>query len=415
MVYCLVEDIFFKPFMEALQRATTDLKPFKGNFNDVYHSYWHTFNGVGRVPESFAVADGSNSSTTFRGGLRAVCMRAVVNVYHSGNLKDTIPSVDVKVGQKLRCGAFYMKALEFRGLANVLGKCKVAMCDGDLYPTLHPAIVWHEQQEVKAYLEYLNAFYSLYSEAYKRGTLLLGVVKDSTTNYVRAKIIAQYILAKRPELVRDLSRVRSPQKITWLIKGAEVDPACEGEAETPTSDEEVFDECAPEPGFTTPMLLAPQPIFLNEEVKAGTSSWLNSRIRQRLIDKGPPLSEVADTLDRIYSLPPIVMFYWRPWHGIGVYRVDVAGWVFGRDGKWNDLSNDAFLGEGVSVAEEVAAMLNALSPEPFTVKPLFDVDYVVRIDSGVYKDCYLPIIVDALRNVGLKAVMTKRDLREMIR
>jgi len=359
------------------------------------------------------VADGSCSSTTLRGELRVVCARALVNVYRAGSLVESFPSVDVRFGWRLRRGTFYMRALELNGLAKALRSCEAALCDGTLYPTLHPVIVRYRRQEVEAYVEYLNALHNLYAEAYDRRILLLGVVKDSSTNYVRARILAQHISAEKPELAKALSRVRSLRNMARLL--SEAGEAYVEEAEALTSDEEVFDEYAPEPGFTAPMLLAPQPIFLSEEVKAGTARWWDSRVRRRLIDKGPPLSEVAGALDRLYSLPPIVMFYWRPWHGIGVYRVDVAGWVFGRDGKWNDLSNDAFLGEGVSVAEEVAAMLNALSPEPFTVKPLFDVDYVVRIDSGTYKDCYLPIIVDTLRKVGLKAVMTKRDLREMIR
>jgi len=407
----LAEDVFLKPFMDALGRAVSGLKPFKGWFSGVYRSYWHEFGGVGRAPESFAVADGSCSSTTFRGGLKAVCARAIVNVYRAGSLVESFPSVDVRFGWRLRRGTLYMRALELNGLARALRGCEAALCDGDLYPTLHPVIVRHRRQEVEAYVEYLNALHNLYAEAYDRRILLLGVVKDSLTNYVRARILAQRISAEKPELAKALSRVRSLRNMARLL--SEAGAAYVEEAEALTSDEEVFDECAPEPGFTAPMLLAPQPIFLSEEVKAGTACWWDSRIRRRLIDKGPPLSEVAGALDRLYRLPPVVMFYWRPWHGIGVYRVDVAGWAFGRGDRWGDLGGDAFIDEGA--AEGVAAMLNALSPEPFAVKPLFDADDAVRFSSGLYRECYLPLIVEALRGAGFKAVMTKRDLRELIR
>ncbi len=418
----LAEDAFFPCFRNAVSKISSLSFPFVDSFKGVYLSYWREFAGKKSAISGFAVADGSRSSTTFRGGVRVVCVRALANVYEGNRLVDRVFDVDVRAGHRLRRASLYMRALEFKCLRKAVEgheKVLLAICDGDLYPTLHPVIVRMTSQEVEAYVEYLNAFCELYECALKRNIILAGVTKDSFVNYLRARILAQYILQNDVEFGGEISRLRSVRNIERRLKermgqskGFE---ALIEEVGRLSSDEEIFDEYAEKPGFTVPLVLAPQPIYLSEEIKAGTKTWRGSKMRRRLKARNPPFKDVADALDRLFSLPPVVLSYWRPWHGLGVYRVDVAGWTLGINCRWDEVEGDYFVEESViKKFEELIAALNGLSPEPFTVKPLLDVDDLVRFTAKTYKDCYEPLIIEALRKAGFKAKLTKRDLRELM-
>jgi hypothetical protein len=420
----VAEGSFFQIFLTAISKIDLMSIAFDEDFKDVYLSFWHEFDGKSGGLPSFVVADGGSSSTTFRGGVRAACVRAMANIYDGASLVGSLYDVDVRVGHRLRGASLYMRALEFRCLRKALESCStavMAMCDGDLYPSLHPVVIRLTDQEVGAYVEYLRALYELYKLAVERKILLVGVTKDSFVNYLGARILTSQISKENKELGRELSRIRSIRNIerrlsslVGKVEGIEV-YLREAKRLSVSSDEEVFDEYAVKPGFTTPLVLAPQPIYLSEEIKAGTRCWASSKIRGRLIEAGPPLSDVAGVLDGLYSLPPVVLSYWRPWHGVGVYRLDVGGWYFGLDVKWGSVEGDFFLPEeALARLEGAVAILNSLSPEPFTVKPLLDVDALVRFEAETYKECYEPLLVEALRKAGLKALPTKRDLRRVV-
>jgi hypothetical protein len=418
----LAEGSFFQLFLAATSKLGLPPAASNGVFKDFYLPFWREFDGKNGEPRSFAVADGSGSSTTFRGGLRVAVVRAIANVYCWNSLAGSVSDVDVKVGHRLRRASLYMRSLEFKCLREALdshGGVSMALCDGDLYPTIHPVLVRLTTQEVQAYVEYLNAFYELYRFAAEKGILLVGITKDSFVNYLGAKVLAHLVSQGNPDLGRELSRVRSIRNIErklsekrGQLKNCEV-YLKEAERMLSSSDEETFDACTTKPGFTVPLVLAPQPIFLSEEISAGTMRWADSKIRGRLLGRGPPFTEAAEAFDRLYGLPPVVMSYWRPWHGLGVYRVDVGGWMFGLKVGWGTVESDYFLEGGVERFREVAAALNGLSPEPFTVKPLLDADDLVRFSVKTYKECYEPIIVQALRRAGLKPSLTKRELREL--
>jgi hypothetical protein len=420
----MAEDSFFQQFLAAISKLGPISMPFDESFKDVYLSFWREFDGKSMEAPNFVVADGSGSSSTFRGGVRVAVVRAIANVYRCNGLVGSVYDVDVRVGHRLRRASLYMRALEFKCLKRALegyDGVSMALCDGDLYPTIHPVLVRLTAQEVEAYVEYLKAFSELYRFAMERKILLIGITKDSFINYMGAQILANHILQENPDLGRVLSRVRSIKNIMRILSSLKDQlhnyPVYFNEAQrmSMSSDEEIFDEYATNPGFTTPLVLAPQPIYLSEEIKAGTRRWKDSRIRDRLMNAEPPLNEVALTLDRLYELPPVVISYWRPWHRLGVYRVDVAGWAFGLDVKWDSLEGDHFLNdEAMEKFRDVVAVLNGLSPEPFTVKPLLDADDLVRFSANTYKECYEPLIIEALRKAGLKALLTKRDLRELM-
>jgi len=418
----LAEDSFLPRYLDALSKIGRLKLSFDESFKDIYLTFWHNFGGRCDEVPSFAVADGSRASTVFRGGVRAVCLRALTNVYEGSSLVGGVVDVDVKVGHRLKRSSLYMRALEFKCLRKALEgspNVAVAICDGDLYPSIHPVMVRLTVQEVEACVEYLNAFYDLYEFAKNRGILLIGVTKDSFVNYLRARILATYIASENKELGEALTHERSIRRIERRlasIRGqAESIKRYLNEAGRVTSDEEIFDEYAVNPGFSKPLVLAPQPIYLSEEIKAGTKSWRGSRIRKRLLRRGSPFRDVAEVLDRLYALPPVILSYWRPWHGIGVYRVDVGGRSLGVDEQWNSVESDYFLPEErLGFCEKVFSILNGLSPEPFTVKPLLDADDLVRFSAEIYRECYEPLLIEALRKAGFKALLTKRDIRELM-
>jgi hypothetical protein len=316
-----------------------------------------------------------------------------------------------------------MKALELKCLLKALKDSEdgsIAIHDGTIYPTISPkSFAGTTEQEVDAILEWLSSLHSLYKFAMDHGHVLIGVVKDSHVNYLRSRILVSCITDVNSKFGEAIARERSLKNIGRRLR--EVLAMSHNyalreflkEAELMTSDEEVFEMCTSEPGFTKPLILAPQPIYLSEEVKAGTKNWWESRLRSRL-ESSSLLRPVARIFDRIYSLPPVVMFYWRPWHGYGVYRVDVSGWTLGLGLRCGDMEGDMLMDEIVEKCENIASALNSLSPEPFAVKPLSDVDELVRLRRDVYQESYEPVLIDYLRNNGLRAHLTKRGMREMV-
>jgi len=406
--------------MDAVSYLGSLSVSFDDSFMDMYVSRWIEFDEKVDSLPVFAVVDGSRGSTSFRGGLKVVCARALANVYEGWNIVGNVFDMDVRVGRRLQGESFYMSALEFKCLKRALEKydgVTVASYDGSLYPTIHSLLVKFTSQQIQAYTEYLNSFYELYKLAVEHRILLVGVVKDSFVNYLAAKVLADRISLENPELGKKLERLRSMANLREEISKSQLENRDaylrEVERMSISSDEETFDEFASKAGFTVPLVLAPQPLYLSEEVKAGTKGWTDAKIRKRLLEAGPPFSRVAEALDRIYELPPIAMSYWRPYHGVGVYRLDVCGHFLGLNSKWNTTEVNFFLEEGVEGFKHVVALLNSLSPEPFAVKPLLDVDDLVRFKVKVYRECYEPIIVDALKKAGLKPLLTKRDLREI--
>jgi len=412
--------MFFQRFIDSVSYLESLSFSFDDSFRDIYMSCWIEFAEKTDNLPVFAVVDGSRGSTTFRGGLKVVCVRALANVYEGWNIVGNVFDVDVRVGQRLQGESFFMSALELKCLRKALEKYEgvtVALYDGSLYPTLHSLLVKFTSHQVQAYKEYLNSFYDLYKFAIEHDIVLVGVTKDSFVNYLAARVLADRISLENPELGKRLERLRSMASLRDEISKSQLENRDvylrEVDRMSFSSDEETLDEFASKAGFTVPLVLAPQPLCLSEEVRAGTKKWTDAKIRERLLKAGPPFDHVVEALDRIYELPPVVMSYWRPYHGVGVYRLDVCGHFFGLNSKWNLTEADFFLEESVEKLKHIIVLLNSLSPEPFAVKPLLDVDDLVRFKVKVYRECYEPIIVDALKKAGLKPLLTKRDLREM--
>jgi hypothetical protein len=58
--------------------------------------------------------------------------------------------------------------------------------------------------------------------------------------------------------------------------------------------------------------------------------------------------------------------------------------------------------------------LNSLSPEPLFVKPLMEVDQIVRLDRKLYSQVYEPLLTTELRRRGIRALERKRRRRDLV-
>ncbi|MCD6529616.1 DNA double-strand break repair nuclease NurA [Candidatus Bathyarchaeota archaeon] len=420
----MAEDIFFPLFSSALSSLKVDAFEISDFLMNVYASYWHPFKEKDEeYPDSFVVADGSYQSTSFQGGVRATCVRAIAVKYEGNTLTSFYPEVDVKLGLRLKGSSYYMKALELKCLLKALRDSHdrtIAIHDGTVYPTISVnSFAEPREQEVSAMLEWLNSLRDLYEFAMDHGHILIGLVKDSHVNYLRSRILVNCVAEVDRELSMEIARERSLKNIGRRLReevlASENDLLKDimKDAELMTSDEEVFEVCASEPGFTKPLALAPQPIYLSGELKAGTPNWRESRLRKRL-ESSSLLRGVSKALDDIYSMPPVVMFYWKPWHSYGIYRVDVSGWSLDVKLECSEMGGDVFMDDLVEKCEQIVSALNGLSPEPFAVKPLSDVDELVRLRRDIYQESYEPLLVDYLRSRGLRAHLTKRGIREAV-
>lgn len=423
----MAEDVFLPLFLKALSEIDSLIVHTCNEFfKELYSSLWHNFNKSTVCTGNFVVCDGSYQISELQGGTRIVYARALAHKYKGNKLVEPFPDIYIKVGHRLKRVSLYMKALELRSLKLALESCcngSLAIYDGSLYPTLPPVIAKFTQQEIEAVTEWLNALYQLYHYSFEHKHLLLAISKDSYVSYLRVRTLVSSLASEDPDLGQVLSRERSLRRIakrlrelvqTEFSSKRELLKTYLTEFERPTSDEEALDESTSEPGLSTSLKLAPQPIYLGEEVKAKTKDWWSSVMRRRL-RASQELKCISDVLDHLYSLPPIAIFYWRPWHGVGVYRVDVAGWNLGITDRWGDMGGDSFTSSNAfENCKKIAAILNGLSPEPYAVKPLTDVDTLVRLDGRTYRECYEPLIMEKLRSLGLKAYPTKRKIREFV-
>ena len=405
-----MERVFRSLFLEQLKNALERLAPPDPSMprpvRDMLSTVWRGFPRSER-PECFAACDGSSGTAVYSGGITVWLLRAVC-VSEKG-APDA--RVWVEAGHRLRGRGYALKALELELLADAaerLPSGSPVLHDGTLYPTLPPS----PERLVKRrkYVErFLSALVRLLKTCLGRGLRVAGVSKDSDVSYLRVKLALDYLSSQGIHLGRERSLRRIVRELGRLGRSPAAE-AVRNELEIPTSDQEEVEASTSGPGYTAPLVLAPHVLYLGEEIKAGTRDWWGSRVRARWLEY-EELRPVVERLDELYELPPVYVTYWRPHHGLGVYRVDSLA-VF-HDGKWGDLSADRLSRDGCDEAERLMAMLNGLSPPPHTVKPLLDADELVRVKGLVFREGYEPVIRDALRTKGFYARPRRRVIRDL--
>jgi len=185
------------------------------------------------------------------------------------------------------------------------------------------------------------------------------------------------------------------------------------ELEQDFSDEGLYSELVTEPGFTTPLALAPHTIFLSGESKA--KGWYDTNFRKR-IERDSDLSGVLKRLDEYFSSTPIALTYWKPPGVSVVYRLDVPASLLGYRGECGNLSEDVFLEEEeyLSAMRNIVSMLNWMRQGPYVVYPLVQVDSIAKLDRNLYKTAYEPAIVEELRRRGFRVNPRKRKIRDLL-
>jgi hypothetical protein len=425
----LAENMFLSSFIEEVNKIsnlTLKVEP-QERFKKIYEGLWIDFDSIFPLNFNFMVCDGSKGVTEFQGGIKVLYARALVHFFKAQTFMDKFVETKIFVDHLLQKEDSYMKAVELIALKKALEKVDdvLAIYDGSLYPTF-PLSALNNEKIAKAKIEEFKALAALYKQSYEKNQILIGLCKDSNVSYIRARALIEQLKVENPKLGEEISKQMYPSRIAKKLRKMIEDEANENikkllesyccEFELKTSDEEVFSNLNLKPGFTTPLILAPQTLYLEAKYEE-KRSWWNSIFRDKMIkSKNDFLHEIANLLDEIYSLPPLATICWKPHHGLEVYRVDIAGWSLKIKEKSGDLTENIFIknGEILKYCKEVVAKLNALSSTPTVLKPLTDVDSLVRIDNSTYRNVYEPILIDALKKAGLKAKLRKRRFREIL-
>lgn len=426
----MIEEAFFSMFMRELRDSVENLTPPKPRSDwsrGLYLSKWRALEDSVKPDGAVVACDGSISESSFSGGLMVWTARAVAHIYSYEGEVRSIPGVAVKIGYRLKGRPYFMKALELETLNRAVKEAEMefgevfALFDGSLYLRfIHHLPRLESMGEI--FQRYVEALVGCLKTVRGGKTSMVGLSKDSDVSYVRARILLDAILMEEPEIGEELrserrSVKRMAERLREIVVHRPGDTALKGyleELDLEVSDEALYMDLAVEPGFTVPLLLAPQTHFITEEVARGTRSWWESSFRERLRGS-PELQRLASILDEYYSQPPIATSYWRARSGLGVYRVDIPSALLGFEGRCGDLQEDRFLnGDGVSKAGELMAALNWLTREPYAVNPLTEVDMVVRLDRRLYRQVYEPVIVEELARRGFKVTPRKRWIRDLV-
>jgi len=417
-------------FVEELRESVRNLTPPEPHTSwarSLYLSKWNPCNASCEPNGAVVACDGSLGESSFSGGLVAWAGRAVAHIYARDGQVATIPEAAVKVGYRLSERSAFMKALELRVLRKAVEKAMhdhervFAIFDGSLYLTFlhYPPRLEATAWEFETYFKELNSLLKLSQDS---GVFILGLSKDSDISYLRARILLDALLQVDASIGAELAiKGRSVRRMAERLR-ERVERLPErgflrsylGEFELEISDEGLYSEIASEPGFTTPLLLAPQTHFVTEEIERGTKSWWESTFRRRL-ERSGRLSSLIAVLDDFYTQPPIAVFYWKARPELGVFRVDVPSSLLEYDGSCGNLAEDIFTDDrGLKATKSLVETLNWLSHEPYVVNPLTEVDAIVRLDRGLYKQAYEPVIIEELRMKGFKVNPRKRSVRDFV-
>ncbi|MEM2088169.1 MAG: DNA double-strand break repair nuclease NurA [Thermoproteota archaeon] len=423
----MTEEQFFQMFLDRLRESVGKLTPLElqsSPFKNSYLSKWNPCEDSAQPSGAIVACDGSIGESSFSGGLVVLIARAIAHIYTpEGGLK-SIMEVDTEANYKLQGRSLFMKTLELRVLRKALEKtlqeheAVLGIFDGSLYLTfLHHRE--HLRRVAWVFEKYVRELASLLKLTGKN-TVIIGLSKDSDINYLRAKIMLDVVKSLSTELMAEVKRGRSIKRIRERLAGkAEFEPkgsmlrTCIEELEKDLSDEGVYGELAPNPGFTTPLLLAPQTLFLTGESKA--RSWWDTGFRG-LLENDVALKGILEALDEYFSTTPIALSYWRPAGMLGVYRLDVSSSLLGCEGSCGDLSDDKFMDDEAALKRMrgIISFLNWMKQGPHVVYPLVEVDTIARLDRTLYKNAYEPVIVDELKRRGFKVSPRRRSIRDMV-
>jgi hypothetical protein len=427
----LAEEAFFSKFTESLHDSARRLVPPEirsGWARSLYLSKWKNLLDSAEPDAAIVACDGSIGESSFSGRLVAWVARAIAHIYTKGGEVRSIPEVAVSIDYGLEGRSLFMKALELETLTKAIASASAefkrvfAVFDGSLYLTF-----FHYPPRIESMLavfeRYVRALAKCLNAAKRNRTAIIGVSKDSDISYLRARILLDALLQANPSVGEELGRKqrsvrRMADRLREITEQHPKDTVLRSHLEEfslETSDEALYSEVASEPGFTRPLMLAPQTHFVTEEIDAGTTSWWKSIFRSRLKDRSPKFASLVVALDEYYSQPPIAVSYWKARPELGVHRVDIPSNLLGYEGRCGDLQEDKLATDNESLsAEKLIATLNWLSHEPYVVNPLTEVDAVVRLDRGVYKQAYEPVIIEELTKRGFKLNPRRRSVRDYV-
>jgi hypothetical protein len=413
----MAEEQFFPLFISRLREEIEKIPPYNPAepLKEIYREYWVPFGDSVTFNGPVVACDGSQGKSELSGGLVAWMARAIAHISAGGPPIKAKPEVRVKVGYGLEGESIFMKAVELQTLKAALEEALreygdvLALHDGSLYLTFlhHPPYL---EARAEVLREYVSALASLLELASMDGVRIVGVSKDSNITYLRAHIIHEVLSRNGVDMpsCRSIREIRkaldklSRNNDSSLIKGYLE------EVKSDTSDENLYNWLVDEPGFTKPLLLAPQTCYVpHERGRSWSESYLRTKSPEVL---APFLKEV----DKLYDLPPVALTYWKPKHGLRTYRLDVPSAMLGCADKCGSMMTDKFASPiQIEAMKKLIAILNGLENEAYGMAPLLAVDEIVRLDHGRYKTAYEPIILEELKAHGHNVKLRKRSVRDI--
>lgn len=417
----MAEEQFFPIFTSRLREEVERLRKKRessvSSVQSIYKKYWNVCDYCEESNYPIIACDGSLGSSPLSGGLTFWVARAVAHTYVNGTLLQATPEVGVKGDYMLEGESIFMKTVELRALRKATqaalkehGKA-LAFYDGSLYFTF-----FHHRPHMEARKEilqdYVSELYSLLKLGLNDDVKILGVSKDSSITYLRTHIIFEELSKHN---IDGLGYFRS---IKWMRERMkreaplDTDPIKDylKEIENDESDEALYDKLMKEPGFTTPLLLAPQTCYVMQEVEEGHKRWSESHLR---VASSESLKPLLEEMDKLYSLPPIALTYWKPKHGLRTYRLDVPSNLLGHKGKCEDLTGDEYVDlDVVNDMKGLVAKLNWLDKADYGIRPLIDVDEIARLIHRTYRRAYEPVILEELKEYGFDVKPRKRSIRD---
>ena len=426
----LIEEDFYRLFAQELRKSVEKLPARKKPEQWAMTAYlreWHAFNQASDPDDCVVSCDGSIAESVFSGGLEAWVGRAVAHIRPKQGSMTSLPSVEVPVGYELGGKSIFLKTIELETLSRAIERAtenhaKVfAVYDGNLSLFLPARYLQRLQPLADLFERHVKAIIKCFKLTQQGRVELVGVSKDSNVTYLRARLTLDALLQADPEVGEAMRRGQRSlrlmaRRLTEIIEhdGKSSLRPYLNELGQPISDEALYGELDTGPGYTAPLLLAPQTRFFALEAEKGTNDWWDSSFR-RLLERNSALEGLRVALDDLYSLPPVAISYWKPRHGPATFRIDIPSNLLGQESKTGDMKENVLAEDiGSDRTQGLVSKLNWLSQGENIVSPLTEVDAIARLDRRLYHSSYEPLIIKELASKGHTVRLSKRRIRDYV-
>jgi hypothetical protein len=410
-----VVDLFFEEFYEELERVVEGLskrgepKPLPAVVR-LLRERWHPY--IPRQVEGgrtlIAVDGGVQSSAFAYGGFVSVG-RACALIY--GEEGRIVKRVRIYIGavyeqadreaisRYVRMIAEYTAAREAAERVLREGGSPLLLLDGSLLPLGIPKRPREYLHHWELLIELFDAIASLHSLAHREDFPLTAVAKDSTATNLHSVLLRMIAEARGLDAVVEELRAATPHRLRRLLRRLRAEEMGDL-AGPPLCDTALVREATRDEGYTTPLLLAPPPL------------WRGAAGLQGLEEKAA--EEAGSALKRLLSQPGVASTYFRSQPEARPMRVDILASLVDHPEPWGTYEADGFVEEGCDLSG-LEKILNHLGywfcNEVEYNLPLHQADLIAGFDRNLYESRYEPLIISRLEEAGVDVAGRRRVLR----